>query len=421
FDHELATMWKNHRDLVKNQGMTTTLTNLIENRLKNITDRWRDIYNYRINNYIRNSYDNLDSINTNENGQKPNNSGFSSFLIIDAIHQFSEKQLQLLNRGPTYVPPCQTSILSSCHSMDDIVERKYAPLKHQLNSLFSKHHINIALSLEIQQKISDQFADSFSVPIPSDLHQRALYEDRLILSIRYYLKKNNLILRRTADNMNTFYLGNRQEFETRAYDYVSKSDAYKVLLKKDKGNGDQKWQTELNHMVESMNLLLESLKNHESLNVDLYNGLLVDASEITIFENEISLVPYITSQHSATWRISKYLNELLRPFVDKILSTTTFRDEPDFMYQLYDHVFTKRELQSTTLFCAIKITNYYTLGIHKNMIDTVGYFLEDHFVTNKLEQVTIQNIKNLLHIFLYNNVFYYKDQIYTLTKGSPNT
>ncbi|CAF4928132.1 unnamed protein product, partial [Rotaria socialis] len=235
FDHELATMWNNHRDLVKNQGMTTTLTNLIENRLKNITDRWREIYNYRINNHIRNSYDNLDSINTNENGQKSNNSGFSSFLIIDAIHQFSEKQLQLLNRGPTYVPPCQTSILSSCHSMGDIVQRKYAPLKNQLNSLFSKHHINIALSLEIQQKISDQFTDSFSVPIPSNLHQRALYEDRLILSIRYSLKKNYFILRRTADNMNTFYLGNRQEFETKAYDYVSKSDAYRVLLNKDKG------------------------------------------------------------------------------------------------------------------------------------------------------------------------------------------
>ncbi|CAF4609429.1 unnamed protein product, partial [Rotaria socialis] len=172
--------------------------------------------------------------------------------------------------------------------------------------------------------------------------------------------------------MNTFYLGNRQEFETKAYDYVSKSDAYNVLLNKDKGYGGQQWQTELNQMVESMNLLLESLKNHESLNVDLYNGLLVGASKVKLpylyfladvsKENEISLVPYITSKHSATWTISKYLNELLRPFVDKILSTTTlFRDEPDFMYQLYDHVFTKRELQSTTLFCAIKITNYYTL------------------------------------------------------------
>ncbi|CAF1305142.1 unnamed protein product, partial [Rotaria magnacalcarata] len=231
--------------------------------------------------------------------------------------------------------------------------------------------------------------------------------------------------------MNTFYLGNRQEFETKAYDYVSKSDAYKVLPKKDKGNGGQKWQTELNQMVEFMNLLLESLKNHEFLNVDLYNGLLVDASKAKLpclyflpdvsEENEISLVPYITSKHSATWRISKYLNELLRPFVDKNRSTTTFRDEPDFMYQLYDHIFTKHELQPTTLFCAIKITNYYTLDTYKNIIDIVGYFLEDNLAPNKLEQATIQNIKNLLHIFLYNNVFYYKDQIYTLTKGSPNT
>ncbi|CAF5140036.1 unnamed protein product, partial [Rotaria magnacalcarata] len=222
------------------------------------------------------------SINTKEIDQKSNNSGFSSFLIIDAIHRFSDKELQLLNRGHTYVPPCQTSILSSCHSMDDIVDIKYAPLKHQLNSLFSKHHINVALSLETQQKISDQFADSFSVPIPSSLHQRALYEDRLILSIRYSLNENNLILRRTADNMNTFYLGNRQEFETKAYDYLSKSDAYKVLLNKDKDNGGQQWQIELKQMVESMNLLLESLKNHKAVNIDLFNRLLVDASKVKL-------------------------------------------------------------------------------------------------------------------------------------------
>ena len=282
FDSELAAMWRNHRDLVQNQGMTTTLTNLIENRLKNITGRWREIYKYRINNYIRNSYDDLDSMNRNENDQKWKKSGFSSSLIIDATHQFTEKQLQLLNRGPTYVPPCQTSILSSCHSMDDIVERKYAPLKHQLSNLFSKHHINIALSMEIEQKISDQFTNLFSLPIASNLQQRALYEKYLIQSIRHSLKKNNLILRRTADNKNTFYLGNLQEFETKANDYLLKSDAYKVLLNKDKENDGQPWQAELKQMVESMNLLLESLKNHKAINIDLYNRLLVDASKVKL-------------------------------------------------------------------------------------------------------------------------------------------
>ncbi|CAF2113717.1 unnamed protein product, partial [Rotaria magnacalcarata] len=231
--------------------------------------------------------------------------------------------------------------------------------------------------------------------------------------------------------MNTFYLGNRQEFETKAIDYASKSDAYKVLLNKDTDNGGQQWQIELKQMVESMNLLLESLKNHKAVNIDLFNRLLVDASKVKLpylyflpdvsKENEISLVPYITSKHSPTWRIGKYLNELLRPFVDKNLSTTTFRDEPDFMRKLNDYVYVERHLRATTLFCSIKIINYYTLDIHKNMVDTVGYFLKDNLVTNKLEQVTIQTIKNLLLIFLYNNVFYYKDKIYTLMKGSSNT
>ncbi|CAF4709716.1 unnamed protein product, partial [Rotaria socialis] len=137
-----------------------------------------------------------------------------------------------------------------------------------------------------------------------------------------------------------------------------------MLSNKDKGNDGQQWETELKQMVESLNLLLESLKNHKAVSIDLYNRLLVDASKVKLpylyflpdvsKENEISLVPYITSQHSATWKIGKYLNELLRPFVDKNISSTTFRDEPDFMYQLYDYIFTKRELSSTTLFCAIK-------------------------------------------------------------------
>ncbi|CAF4750972.1 unnamed protein product, partial [Rotaria magnacalcarata] len=216
FDHELAAMWKNHRELVKNKGMSTTLTDLIEKRFTGIADRWRDVYNYRLNCYFRNFYSDFEPTNTNADGDKMKRIGFSSSLIIDAIHQLSDKELQLLNRGPSYVPPGQISISSSGQSVDDIIKKKYAPLKHQLSCLFSKYHVNIALSMEIEQKISDQFTDLFSVPIPSNLQQRALYEKHLLQSIRYSLNANNLILRRTADNMNTFYLGNLQEFETKA-------------------------------------------------------------------------------------------------------------------------------------------------------------------------------------------------------------
>ncbi|CAF4595707.1 unnamed protein product [Rotaria sp. Silwood2] len=59
FDYELSKMWQNHRNLVKNQGMTTSLIKLIEQRLNNITNRWRDVFNYRIDYFLRNSYDEL--------------------------------------------------------------------------------------------------------------------------------------------------------------------------------------------------------------------------------------------------------------------------------------------------------------------------------------------------------------------------
>ena len=37
-DDELSTMWKNHRELVKNKGMPTKLTDIIDQRLKIMSD-----------------------------------------------------------------------------------------------------------------------------------------------------------------------------------------------------------------------------------------------------------------------------------------------------------------------------------------------------------------------------------------------
>ncbi|CAF2104345.1 unnamed protein product [Rotaria magnacalcarata] len=431
FDHELSAMWKNHRNLVKNQGMSTTLTNIIQQRFDNLTDRWRDIYNYRINYYLRNSYGDSNHMDTNKNDSNMNGIGFSSFLINDTTYELNDKQLLLLNRGATYVPPCQISIGSAGQSMNDILKKRYAPLKHQLTSLFANYHINIALSMEIQKKANDLFTEHFSSSIPSNLHERALYEKHLIQSIRCSFKKKNLILRRTADNMNTFYLGKIQDFEAKAIDYLTKSDAYKLLFSKDKEDGNQRWYIEFKEMICSMNVLLENLRKHKAVNEDLYNRLLLDTIKVKVpylyflpdvsKENGISLVPHVSSHSTATYKIGKYLNELMRPFVGKTLQSTTFRDEVDFMQKLNHYVHTERRLRPTTLFCTIKISNYYTMDTHKNMVDIVGYFLQDNLATPKLEQITIQTVQNLLHIFLYNNVFSYKDKVYTFAKGSPNT
>ncbi|CAF1279138.1 unnamed protein product [Rotaria sordida] len=431
FNYELSKMWQNHRNLVKDQGMTTTLINLLEQRFNNTTNHWRDVYNYRIDYFLRNSYDKLNCINMNEIGQTMKMIGTSFSIFIDTTHQFLDKQLQLLSRGPSYVPPCLMYILFSNESMDDIVKKQLAPLKHQLMNLFEKYNINLPLQMEIHDKTYQEFKNLFSKPIPSNLYQRALYEKNLIQSIQSTLKKNNLILRRTANNMNTFYVGNIADFEKKADRYLTRSEDYEVLINITDETNEKTLDLSIKEMIDSMNSLLEKLKTHKAIKDDLYKQLIADPNKIKLphlyflpnisNENDISLVPIITSRFSATWKIGKYLNQLLQPFTDKILHSTTFVDEIDFIRKLNHYVNTEHRLRPTTLFCTIKITNFYTLDEHKNMIDVIGYFLQNNLLTNKLESLTIQTIRNLLYVFLYNNIFYYKDHIYKCTKGSPNT
>ena len=53
FGGELSQMWKKHRQLVRNQVTATALINLMQQRLDKFTDRWRDLYHYRVDYYLR--------------------------------------------------------------------------------------------------------------------------------------------------------------------------------------------------------------------------------------------------------------------------------------------------------------------------------------------------------------------------------
>ncbi|CAF3826272.1 unnamed protein product [Rotaria sp. Silwood1] len=416
FDSALSQMWTNHRNLVKNQGMTTGLLNLIEKQLDNVTNRWRDVYNYRIDYFLQNSYYEFDSLNHNEKQDTPQKIGFSYSLFIDTKHRFTQKQLQILSRGPSYIPPCQTYISFANKSMYDITKKQFAPLNHQLASIFAKHNIHLPVRMEFQSKMYEKFEELFSSQIPSSLYERAYYEKELIQSIRNSLKKNNLILRRNSRLK-------RQR--------GPKSDDYKVLVDFNLETNEKPLHIALKDMIESMNSLIEKLKTHKSIKDDLYNRLVADPTKVKLpylyflpnvsKDNTTTLVPFITSKYSSTWKIGKYLNQLLRPFVDKILKSKTFYDESDFIRKLNYYANTERRLRSTTLFCTVQITNFYTMDTHKNMLDIVEHFLSNNLATNKLESLTIETIRNLLYLVLYNNVFYYKNKLYAFTKGGPNT
>lgn len=251
FDTEFASLLEMHRQSVSLRALTAKQINLVILRVKNIINRWRDIHRYRLNYYVQNAYDKLKEIPTNKQANM-NSDVLLSTLIIDTKHSLTNRQLRLLNRGPTYVPPCQMFVSSSLKSQDDIVKQQWAPLEYQLNRLFTKYNIDSMLSIEIQKKISEKFNENFHISLPDNIQRRALYENKLIQSIQASLTTNNLILRRTANHKNMFYLGNRSEFDNQVHEYLSRLDLYEVV-----SNQFNETNNKLNDMTQSIHLLLD--------------------------------------------------------------------------------------------------------------------------------------------------------------------
>lgn len=206
----------------------------------------------------------------------------SNTLVLATAHRFNEEQLRLLNRGPSYVPPCQTGISSSHAFIDEEMKEQYAPLQHRLASFFDKYRVNIALSKEVEKQISEQFKDLFCTPIPQVLYDRAVSEMGVVQSIRSSLKQRHLILRRTADHMNTFYVGDTSDFEAKADDYPARSDAYEVLLIDDEENGEQRFHDQFDEMIQSINMALGILKSRKALDGESVDRLRVDRDKVEL-------------------------------------------------------------------------------------------------------------------------------------------
>ena len=122
------------------------------------------------------------------------------------------------------------------------------------------------------------------------------------------------------------------------------------------------------------------------------------------------------------YKISQCLNGILRPFAQEKLKPGTFEDEIDFIQQFNLYTTTKESvLTPTTLFCTIKVLNYFTLDTHKNMIDMVCNFIQQNIAANKLGKTTVGTIQNLLQLCLCHTTFCYRNNLYKFTKGGPTT
>ena len=282
---------------IDGQKLTNPLIDLIFRRFKIINQKLDSINNYTINYFLRSQATHLhDGITLS----------FPPTMIIDPSvqHHFTNEQLKLLNRGPTYVPSCQMYVSLPSISMNDIIQKQFKLLQHHLNIQYSAnlHDINSAQSMLITKEIKDIYRLLFSISLPSSLQQRALHEKQLVESIREHLKVNHFILRRTADQKNVFYLGNRKEFEEKASEYMMKTHLFHFCEDASEINLSQA-HAYLKKNVKDMNNELEKIFHNKKLHKDTLNELYIHMDKIKLpylyFLPDVSKVIYLFASYSS--------------------------------------------------------------------------------------------------------------------------
>jgi hypothetical protein len=275
---ETDQMYENtRRHIPNNQEMPKIFIQLIDKRINNMNEKCKVQYDFLYDSYLRSPYGNYSEKRIHGKEMTFKRIGFLPNMIMDwttttttlpdtvvlsrSNKRLTNEQLRLLQRGPTYVSPCQWHL--SFPSIDDRMKKQYQPLIHKMAILFSEYHISLPIAEQIKMKIKKEFRDSFSIPpsISSELRQRALYEKKLIQSIRSRLKENNLLLRRTSNQMNTFYLGDRDDFHLKSNHYMQQhTDHYTILLTlNDKTNAQKVLDQEMKKRGQLINVELEKL------------------------------------------------------------------------------------------------------------------------------------------------------------------
>ena len=337
--------------------------------------------------------------------------GCSPSLIIDTDHpHLSNEQALLLSRGPTYVPSCHMHVAPSTE--EEIWSRQWSLLRQQMTLFFSKYSVSINRKTTFQLAAKTLFQQSFSTPLPTSIEMRAVYEHGVVQSIRRHLKNNPLILRRTADGNNVFYLGRTSEFEAKASDYLTNSNVYQKINAYD----EQSIDTDLRAMRQNRRINEQHVKRMQVKRTDVRLPRLYFLPDLQP-DGSISLEPTMTSfSRSPIQPVAQYLQELLRPLYDTHTQSTTIVNGADLIERLIRHC--DYILLPHTRFVTIKLHNFYTQMSHTGISGAVGRFLTSVLTVGRHQNLAIDTIQQLVGLFLRNNVCTYQGHIYRQVKGS---
>ncbi|CAF4649402.1 unnamed protein product [Rotaria sp. Silwood2] len=235
---------------------------------------------------------------------------------------------------------------------------------------------------------------------------------RLIKRLKYRMKIANTVLRK-SDKSKVFHLGESEEYKKKSDEYMEKTQAYKCLGKEDS----------LPDLIQRTNKYLLDLRLAKWITQKQYEQLCINTNEVELahlyylpkaHKPGTPLRPIVSGLKHPTVKISKFLDDLLRPLFDKIAAETTVNSGFELIKQLQE--WSRNNLKQETLFCTIDVADLYTMVPQTEGVLSLKKML-DYLNIKQVGGLKIETIIRLSRFVMKNNYFSYNSQYYHQIRG----
>ncbi|CAF1261241.1 unnamed protein product [Rotaria sp. Silwood1] len=407
---------------------------LIEQNLRLIEQKQKLKAMFYINYYLRHSSTVLETI-PHRHRKDDELIGFSSNLIINSNikNPFTKEELALLNRGPSYIIPCQLQVSSSSNNKSNnrLASEQFTKLETQIINRIKSSFYDLPQTTALLRKLKVQFGTMFNVFIPTSLRQRSIYEQQLVQAIQESLKKNHFILRRTANHSNQIYLTKQTVFQEKCHEFmIQYKDQFELLYSVTSDNYMDIY-LKINDKIVTMNRIIETLFKQKHISKEFYQKLLIHGEDIKLgymyflpdisMENDFYLFvkPMFSMAKSLTWNIANFLHRVLQPTLFYLLKSILVSNDCDFFARLnqYYKLEHHHQFSSSTQFVRIKIKNYSTMYSYETIMKQITVVLNKY----PCEQISIGTIRQLLDLYFNSNWFFFEKNIFRLVHGMPES
>ena len=204
-------------------------------------------------------------------------------------------------------------------------------------------------------------------------------------------------------------MGKLEDYQKKAVGYMNKTEAYSCI-------GDQ---DPLPGLIQCTNKYLFDLRLAKSITQKHYEELCIKKDE----EVELAHLYYLPKTHKVgtalrpivsglkhpTIRISKFLDNLLRPLFDKMALNTTITSGFELVKKLQE--WSSNNMRLDTVLCTIDVVDLYTMIPQVEGVLTIRKMF-NHLQLKHINGLKLEVIIRLARFVMQNNYFSYNGQFY---------